>query len=580
MADNGGRREEGEYNLFTFPFSSKELNAMNDRYFFTLIPMKKRLPALLCGLSCLLAISCKKSGGGTVAGGSTVGGGTVNQDTVGTLKSVANAGFPFGLAIEYALFKQNEAYANLVKREASVVTFGYQMKHGAIVKDDGSFNFSGADELLTLCSNAGLEVYGHTLAWHQNQNGNYLRSLTTGGSGGPNLLPSGDLEAGSSGTGSTLFTGWNCLVGGTASANFAAVAGNNSARAMQVTVTTPGANAYDVQSIGTAFTANTGSVYRVSVDIKASVANGKVRLVMQNTAYQQLDITPTAAWDTYSWNVTVNESSPMLRLNFPASGTYTIDNISITDLSSAPPPAAAQVTTAVDSAMSRFIRTMVTRYAGKVKAWDVVNEPMMDGSSGLRTNTGTTTGDLFYWSQYLGRDYALKAFQYAKAADPNALLFINEYNLESNTAKLDSLIAYVNELKAKGAKIDGIGTQMHIGINTATSGIDNAFKKLAATGLKLRVSELDVRINPGDNSNFTAGPSELTAQANMYRYVLNSFLQNVPQAQRHGFTVWGVADSDSWILTSQKKTDAPLLFDNNYGKKQAFYSLLLGLKGK
>jgi endo-1,4-beta-xylanase len=170
----------------------------------------------------------------------------------------------------------------------------------------------------------------------------------------------------------------------------------------------------------------------------------------------------------------------------------------------------------------------------------------------------------------------LKAFQYAKAADANALLFINDYNLESNAAKLDSLIGYVNELKTKGAKIDGIGTQMHISINTSTTAIDNMFKKLAATGLKVRVSELDVRVNPNDDAGFSASASALNAQANMYKYVVNSFMLNVPVAQRHGFTVWGVADNDSWIITSQKKTDAPLLFDNNYGKKAAYYSLLLG----
>jgi endo-1,4-beta-xylanase len=532
-------------------------------------------------------LSCKKtdSSGNTAGGGTGTGGTVVNQDTVGSLKDAATvAGFPFGIAIDYALMKNNAAYAAIVKREASAVTFGYQMKHGAIVKDNGSFDFTATDELMDICTTAGLAVFGHTLAWHQNQNGNYLRSLTIGnGTGGANLLSAGDLEAGTgtSGTGTTLFTGWNCLVGGTAAATFTAVAGNNSARAMQVNVTTAGANAYDVQSIGPAWNATVGNSYKVSVDIKSSVANGKVRLVMQNNLYQQLDITPTTSWDTYTWTVTLGESTPMLRLNFPAGGTYTIDNMTIVDITNAPPPTSAQITVAVDSALSRFIRASMTRYAGKVKAWDVVNESMADGASGLRTNPGgTTAGDIFYWSQYLGRDYALKAFQYAKAADANALLFINDYNLESNAAKLDSLIGYVNELKAKGAKIDGIGTQMHISINTSTTAIDNMFKKLAATGLKVRVSELDVRVNPNDDAGFSAGTSVLNAQGNMYKYVVNSFLQNVPVAQRYGFTVWGVADNDSWIITSQKKTDAPLLFDNSYGKKQAFYSLLLGLKGK
>jgi endo-1,4-beta-xylanase len=157
-------------------------------------------------------------------------------------------------------------------------------------------------------------------------------------------------------------------------------------------------------------------------------------------------------------------------------------------------------------------------------------------------------------------------------------LFINDYNLEYDSRKLDSLIAYVNELKSKGAKIDGIGTQMHININTSKTAIDNMFMKLAATGLKVRVSELDVRVNPNNLTGFTPTTQNFTDQADMYKYVAQSFIKNVPAAQRYDFTIWGVADSDSWIVTALKKEDYPLLFDANYSKKSAFAALLQGLK--
>ena len=124
----------------------------------------------------------------------------------------------------------------------------------------------------------------------------------------------------------------------------------------------------------------------------------------------------------------------------------------------------AQAAANVDSAMSQFIRNSVTRYSGKVKAWDVVNEAFNDGTGSIRTG-GTITSDAFYWAQYLGRDFAWKAFNYAKAADPSALLFINDYNLESDNRKLDSLLAFVNELKGKGARVDGIGTHKCISVS-------------------------------------------------------------------------------------------------------------------
>ena len=502
-----------------------------------------------------------------------------NTDTATILKSAAVV--PIGLAIDYSLFKNNASYKNTVIREADLVTFGYHMKHGAIVKDDGTFDYSSANELFNLSTAAGLQVFGHTLVWHENQNGNYLRSLTVGGPDTTNnLLPVGNFEAGTgtSGTGPNLFTGWNLLIAGTAVGTYAAVTGNGSTRALGATITTAGANAYDMQAIGSNWTAVVGRPYSVYVDIKSSVGGGRVRLVNQNSQYQQYDITPTTSWATYSWTLTAVETSPVLRLNFPTAGTYTVDNIKIFDATTGTPLTPIQIATGVDTAMSRFIRSTVTRYAGRIKAWDVVNEAMSDGTGAVRTNIGTTTGDKFYWSQYLGRNYALKAFEYAKAADPTALLFINDYNLEFDNTKLDSLIAYVNELKAKGAKIDGIGTQMHININSSQPGIDNMFLKLAATGLKIRVSELDVRVNPTNIAGYTPSPAVLDNQAAMYKYVIDSYFRNVPSAQRYDFTIWGVADPDSWYVTSMGRAEFALLFDVSYNKKPAYFSVLQAFK--
>jgi endo-1,4-beta-xylanase len=535
---------------------------------------------LLIGGLAVSAASCKKANTGEPLSPSPTptNGGTTDTATI--LKNASSV--PIGIAIDYSLFKNNATYRNVVIREADQVTFGYHMKHGAIVKDNGSFDYTQADELFSLATSAGLEVYGHTLAWHENQNGNYLRSLTVGTAdpNAPNLLSFGNFEAGSgtTGIGASLFTGWNLLIGGNAAGTFAAVNGNNSSRALEATVTTPGANAYDIQAIGPSWTATVGKQYLISVDIKASITGGKVRLVNQNNQYQQNDITPTTTWATYTWALTALETAPVLRLNFPGAGTYSIDNIRIIDPSTGTPLTPSQIAPAVDTALSRFIRNTVTRYAGKIKAWDVVNESISDGTGHVRTNTGNTTGDRFYWSQYLGRDYALKAFQYAQAADPAALLFINDYNLEIDNRKLDSLIAYIGELKTKGAKIDGIGTQMHISINTPQAGIDNMFRKLAATGLKIKVSELDVIVNPGNIAGFIPASTILESQAAMYKYVVDSYFRNVASSQRYGITVWGVADPDSWYVTAQGKTEFALLFDAGYNKKPAYNSFLQAFK--
>jgi endo-1,4-beta-xylanase len=282
--------------------------------------------------------------------------------------------------------------------------------------------------------------------------------------------------------------------------------------------------------------------------------------------------------------VTITEASPILRFNFPDAGVYVIDNVTVVDptTGSYVPPTKAQTAAVIDTALKTFVTTTVKHYKGKIKVWDVVNEPMADGNGALRDSTNYTIpaaniGSQFLWANYLGRSFALKAIQYAKAADASALLFINEYNLEYNF-KLDSLIGYVKELRAKGAQIDGIGTQMHINLQTTQASIDNEFVKLAATGLMVRVSELDVTMNSSKGASFNPTASQLVSQATMYKYVVQSYLKNVPKAQRFGITVWGLTDNESWLNTPSVP-DYPLLFNQNLSKKVAYYSFLEALKG-
>lgn len=505
------------------------------------------------------------------------------SDTSGTLKDAAD--FDIGIAVDYSPFMNNSAYLAVVAREADNVTFGYNMKNGAIVKDDGSFDFTNADAMLNVATSAGLKVYGHTLVWHENQNATYLNSLVAGApdSSAPNIIVNGGFEINSGGT----FSNWS--VYNTNGATFSVGNGASEVHGGSASLKIVNPNNFTteqwkVQIASDLFNTTVNTSYKVSFWIKSLSDTGSGRLSTQPTAQYQSDFATTSGWKQITW--TFQAKDAQTRILFDMGGvadTYFIDDVTVVDATPVAPPDGSKVAMAIDSALSRFIRATVTHYAGKVKAWDVVNESMADGASGLRTSANTPASiatDRFFWSDYLGRDYALKAFQYAKAADPNALLFINDYNLEYNSAKLDSLINYVAELKGKGAQIDGIGTQMHISINTSKSGIDNMFQKLVATGLKIRVSELDVRINPDNTAGFTPTSTLFATQADMYKYVVQSFLKYVPAPQRFGITVWGVNDGDSWIITSQKQADNPLLFDDNFRKKPAFYSFLLGLKGK
>src|ERR1035437_1041416 len=517
--------------------------------------------------------ACKKMETGTLNTGNFT-------DTSGTLKSAAS--FPIGFAIENNLFMNNSTYRATVVREASSVTFSNEMKHGSIVQSDGSFNFTTADALFNAATSAGLTVYGHVLGWHSQQNAGYLKSFA--GITLPaatELLPSGTFESG--------LTGWatfNAASGATIAANSTASDAHAGTGSMKVV--NPVAHAgqqYQVQEASPLFTTIVGQQYVATYWVKAASAGGSIRLSTQDqsggNAQYQGDQTIGTSYALISWTFTANTAQTRIMFDMvQAANTYYIDDASVKQVVAA--PSGSQVSTKVDAALNSWITGMVSHYAGKVKAWDVINELFTDnGNIRNNSNTVNTASDVFVWSEYLGRDYALKAFTYAKAADPTALLFINDYNLETpNNPKLDSLIAFVKELQTKGAKVDGIGTQMHTNINATHVSIDNMFQKLAATGLKVRISELDVRINPTDKLDITATPTESAYQASMYKYIVSSYMKNVPAAQQYGITVWGVDDATSWIITSLKKTDYPLLFDKNFAKKPAYAAFLQALKGQ
>ena len=503
--------------------------------------------------------ACKKSAGDTSPPSPPPP--SPSADTA-TVKGAA--AYPTGVAISYDLMKNNSTYSTLVKTQFDRVTFEYQMKYQPNVQNNGSFNFTNTDELVNLVQAAGLDIFGHTLVWHQNNNTTYLRSLTS--SAGPNLLVNGGFE--------NDFTNWFAQVSSTAPTAGAISIVNsgaqNGTKAARILVTTPGPNAYSIQLVSDNFNLTSGTAYTLRYWAKATGAGQSVRAVAQGaTYYQQLDQAIGTTWTEYSFPFTPTEAAVSIKFHFPVAGDYLVDNLTVSETGTVLDPVL------VNDAMQGWISAIAGRYAGKVKGWDVVNEAFEDDGN-LRG--GISNANSFYWYSVLGRSYIGNAFKYASQADPNAVLFINDYNLEHSPVKADSLVKMVNELKAQGIPIHGIGTQMHININTSNASIDNMFIKLAATGLKIHVAELDIRVNPSDAPAFTLTNALLDQQAQKYRYVAESYNRNVPVAQRFGITVWNLTDADSWITTSLGKQDFPTLWDRTYIKKPAHAQFVAGLK--
>lgn len=527
----------------------------------------------------VLSSSCKKNNTPTPDSNSN------NQpDTTGTLKDAATAaGIHFGMAVGYDYFTTDPNYASIVRSNCDEVTFENEMKGERLMQDDGSVDFTKADALLDAVTNAGLKVYGHTLVWYQQQNGNYLNSSIVGE--GPNLLTNGDFESWNG----TTPTGWSYY--NQINGNFSQATGTENVHggtySLAANVTGGASDSWKLQVASPNFPVIEGHEYVISFwifsPISGSVYQVEGRSPDQSVAYSGNKPTPTKwALRTFSFiAATSGQAFITFDMGGSINGTTYIDDVYIYDRTAAQQNTTpAEVAHRLDSIMHNYITNVVGHYAGKVRGWDVVNE-LFTNDGHLRNNANTPNSEgnphIFVWSNYLGDSLAIKAFKYAHEADPSALLFINDYGLETNIVKLDSLIAYVQKLRALGVPIDGIGTQMHIAWNTPKDGIDNMFQKLASTGLKIRISELDVRVNPNDDPNFPQGSLDdyFAKQAEEYKNVVESYFKYVPKDQRYGITVWGVDDGHSWLYNNGK--ELPLLFDKNYKKKQAFYAVLKSL---
>ncbi|QJW92206.1 1,4-beta-xylanase [Spirosoma taeanense] len=227
-----------------------------------------------------------------------------------------------------------------------------------------------------------------------------------------------------------------------------------------------------------------------------------------------------------------------------------------------------------EKAVKNHIQTLVSRYKGKIKSWDVINE-VFDWNSGAVRQTAFRQ---LYASDAAYLEFVKRCFQWAHKADPDALLFYNDYGFETYSSKLDGVLKMIDNFKKSGTPIHGLGTQLHIDINTSETGLRNAFQRLAATSLLVHASELDIAVNPKNDQTLVFSNELMSVQAAKYKVVASLYKQNVPSRLRYGITMWSFSDADSWLVTDKKMRDMPNVFDTKLNKKMAFYGLMDGLK--
>jgi endo-1,4-beta-xylanase len=226
--------------------------------------------------------------------------------------------------------------------------------------------------------------------------------------------------------------------------------------------------------------------------------------------------------------------------------------------------------------MKNHITTVVSRYKGRIKGWDVVNEAILDDGSWRQSP--------FY--RIIGADFIDSTFVWANAADPDAELYYNDYAM-AHEGKRNAVVALVESLKEKGIRIDGVGMQGHCGMTHPDfSEEEKSIVAFSEAGVKVMITELDMSILPLPKPNESADVAlnfDYRKETNPYsdgvpadvdsiwtsRYVelFKIFLKHSEKISR--VTTWGTSDANSWLNNwpIQGRTDYPLLFDRNYQPK-------------
>jgi endo-1,4-beta-xylanase len=235
--------------------------------------------------------------------------------------------------------------------------------------------------------------------------------------------------------------------------------------------------------------------------------------------------------------------------------------------------------------MREHITTVVGRYRGRIHGWDVVNEALAEDGT-LRDSP---------WHRGIGDDYVARAFEFAHAADPDAELYYNEYNLWK-PEKRAGAIRLVQDLRRQGLRVDAIGVQGHWSLDTPTMDqIEAIITDLQAAGIKAMLTELDINLLPPTpnlqdldaaaradaiaKTNLYANglPDEVQQKlANRYADIFRMVLRHRDEIRR--VTFWGVSDGDSWL--NRGRMNYPLLWDRQHQPKPAFDAVVRVLEGR
>ena len=509
--------------------------------------------------------------------------------------------FKLGAGTTVNDYLNNTLVRKLINSNFTETVAGNAMKMSSCVNSNGTMNFTTVKNYVNTATQAGLSVYGHTLAWHSQQANGWLRKLIAdkpSPDGGEEyvVIASKDYRTQQS-------VGWKA-----SETEYAYQLTFDATNGLKIH-TTKQQQSWVVQFVALSdILAATGQKLKMTMTVRGSKA-GKLHTKLGDwNGGATADASFTTEWKDVEVTYTTRMDNSFLLIQCgDFVGDIYIRSIKFEGYRAKSVPQTPQERhDTLVWAMDKWIKGMMEACGGKVKAWDLVNEAISGGGNDGSGNytlqhsegynpdgTWDVGGDSFYWQDFMGDlDYVRQACRLARKYGPeDVVLFINDYNLESDwdqNKKLKSLINWIKKWEADGVtKIDGIGTQMHISYyensGTQTSkknAITMMFKLMAATGRYVRVSELDMGyVDSRGNNVATANMTETQHKrmADFYEWIIKEYFRLVPPAQQWGICQWCPTDSPA---NSGWRANTPVgIWDLNYYRKHVYAGFVRGLGG-
>ena len=510
--------------------------------------------------------------------------------------------FKLGAGTTVNTYLSNSTYKSMINNNFTETVAGNAMKMASCVDGNGNMNFTNVKKYVNAADKSGINVYGHTLAWHSQQPKAWLLKLLAdkkvdGGEEVWKTAANKDFR-------SDKTIGWKATESEWGySINFSSTDG--------LKVTTTKSYPWQVQFVPMSDIALTsGKTYTMTMTVKGTGSGKLDGRVGDWSGGANFSVN----FNT-EWNDVKVEVKPTLANNFILLhvvnyvGDVYIKNIKFEGYEGQTRPLTQEERhDTLVWAMDKWIKGMMEACDGKVKAWDLVNEAVAgadndrDGyydlqhSEGYAQGTWDVGGDAFYWQDHMGDlEYIRQACRLARKYGPeDIVLFINDYNLESdwdNNKKLKSLINWIEKWEAdRVTKIDGIGTQMHISCfennthqNNIKKHITQMFQLMANSGKLVRVSELDMGYVRGSNRwGASSKTNELTEaehkkMADFYEWIIKEYFRIIPPEQQWGICQWCTTDAPA---NSGWRGGEPVgIWDINNYRKHVYAGFVRGLNG-